>query len=97
MRRISVEEVRAAYEKTGLKPARTVAGCVHGRCACALGAMWVVAGKPTATAYLWAGDLFGVEYMRNFYCGFDNSSIGAGTAGYADGQACAAAIFGGTP
>jgi hypothetical protein len=39
MRRISVEDVLAAYEKTGLEPAETGDAWYRGNCACAIGAL----------------------------------------------------------
>ena len=108
MKRISVEMVREAYAKTGLKPG-------HGsffpkaNCACALGALYYekhglsVDDPQTVREFLDAQ--YQPWYVTGFARGFDgmprilpafcrdgmkHAEI---RCGYADGQACAAAVF----
>ena len=107
MRRITVDEVRAAYEKTGLTPVRHM--WLSDNCACALTACMLSSGvqrKEIALAeQQWACDelastTLGLDeaYTDFFTSGFDGCRLGTVTEeegyGYQDGRAVAAAIFG---
>jgi hypothetical protein len=99
VRRITVDEVKAAYEKTGLKPTR--GEYIYGRfCACAMGALAVANGVPCDydAARSWAFSQYGADYCNAFANGFDSKSPWGcdevHEAGQADGELVAAAIFG---
>ena len=109
MKRITVEDVKAAYEKCRLAPVRgmfrdwepfpsRVCGC------CAQSALAAAAGldirrcSPGKIAD-WAADEYGANYAQSFRHGFDGLAmhqVSDDAQGYADGVAVAAAIFGET-
>lgn len=109
-KRITPEMVKAAYEKSGLRPERgclcrkILSGVFHG---CDLGAVYFEkTGTSTArhceigigstrNAYAWIAQEFGKEYSDSFRRAFDGGYSGRGEdpTGWADGQACAAAVF----
>lgn len=103
-RRITVEEVRAAYRKTGLRPWRGAFHYEDEKCACALGAVFfATGGKRKGMLALYAEEVtehlkLDEFYQAGFIKGFDNQrAIGDEPyylLGYTDGQACAAAVFG---
>lgn len=96
-RRITVEEVKAAYAKTGMEPRRrTPYG--NGAC-CAMRALSMAAGS--RYCHYWGWDNFGEDYTTGFIHGFDGEvsfSCRLSSERYAigeqDGLAVAAAIFG---
>jgi hypothetical protein len=106
MRRITVNEVKAAYEKTGLKPSRGT--WATDNCACGLGVCAIAQSgmngddlcADTVFPTLGIKDWYGVGFID----GFDNrsqltkfaeeKSKDLFTAGFEDGRAAALAIFG---
>lgn len=100
MRRITVEEVLEAYRVTGLVPRRgTYCMTIFGaRCGCAVGALGAANSIAVENLSCWAGELYGTEYLAGFLNGFDKEIYVVEEsdeilAGYADGQAVAAAVF----
>jgi len=100
MRRITPAEVIEAYRVTGLKPVRktfresdssgkTISGCAM--TAIALASGFDINKKCIAD---WADINFGGEYAGDFRAAFDGYEFKNVTPGYADGIACAAAVFG---
>jgi hypothetical protein len=98
--RITPDMVKAAYEKTGLKPARS--GCLIGKTmACGAGVIayqaMVAAGEQPADSEVVrrkAEELCGEAYIRAFISGFDGwERCGENQTGFTDGRACAAAVF----
>lgn len=99
-RRITPEQVKAAYEKTGLKPARGGWYPQEG-CACGLGAMLAeIDGevwRPRLVSTV--ASRLGVEldYLNGFVRGFDGRDgklFGhLEPLGHTDGQAAAALVF----
>lgn len=101
MRRITVDEVKAAYEKTGLKPCTGRFGDGYS-CGCPIMAI-VKSESGIVPAFLRyeANDMFGAGYTCGFMRGVDgmsNQSIWCDMRkyadGYADGLAVRQAIFG---
>ena len=103
MKRITVEEVKAAYEKTGLKPVRGTFNDGKG-CGCALGALYMAQGGAACCSdpEEWCDAEFDFAYWDGFAGGFDAKedfslpdyvSLSR-KEGHADGRAVAAAIFG---
>lgn len=99
--RITIERVRSAYEKTGLKPAREL--YADGRCGCPLGACVVAISPfidPDSIDENIAASTLGlnVQYATGFANGFDGymasrTSNDAYLAGHQDGSAAAAEVF----
>lgn len=104
MRRITVEEVKAAYAKTGIVPDRN--DCSR----CAMAALIRAAGIPVdgpssfgQKGREWVASHFSRPYRAGFINAFDGASpctySGAPEdqalydQGYDDGEACAAAVF----
>jgi hypothetical protein len=76
MRRITVDEVKAAYEKTGLKPKRGQYISHDKTCGCAIGALVLAEGIDAsancgAMATDYAERVFGENYRVGFVHGFD--------------------------
>jgi len=98
MSRITIDEVRAAYAATGVKPKR---GDYVDRqedgtlCACAIGALAIQAGVEShyAPVRRWAHEKYGLGYVNAFVAGFDGDLID-GNGGCRDGIDVAEAIFG---
>lgn len=109
MERITPEQVKAAYEKTGMKPAR----CSMlwwkkdgAPCGCGLGALFVAShGGLDAFRDVvlmpalrpWAQERWGAKYVYGFIVGFDDNGLPCNDArkreGRADGRAAAALVF----
>jgi hypothetical protein len=104
MRRITPDEVKAAYERTGIVPATC---CWYGlkggsACGCALTAMCIDAGHVSITLteskMNYVQDALGLDphYTRGFLFGFDGVNVndcqGAVNIGHEDGVACAEAM-----
>jgi len=100
VRRITVDEVKAAYEKTGLKPQKDNWFSDDFRCACAIGALFAAAypevpNAPGSVVQQWAYREFGADYVDEFVGGFDCPQVPLDNLiGDLDGRAVAAAIFG---
>lgn len=108
MRRITVDEVKAAYEKTGLHPKqgefREYETCDKVCGGCAITALLAADGidiveEPNLRAI--AESRYGGHYIGGFVCGFDGKPAAwfrdtneRERQGYADGTAAALAIFG---
>lgn len=97
MRRITVEEVKEAYAKTGMTPTRNNYGA-DSNCGCAIGALARLAGKHPVD-FRW--ETFEPSYSLSFMDGFDDAPLctkyrdtRTAEIGYQDGKDCAAAIFG---
>lgn len=96
MKRISVDEVLAAYKATGLKPARGFGKPnTLGMC-CAIGALYCSGRKKVTSVYEWADRRFGRQYASDFIDGFDtlDGNRKYRSRGFRDGRAAAAAVFG---
>lgn len=106
LNRITVEEVKQAYSKTGLKPIKGKMFNQNG--CCALGALFVSRFSMQelldldhkSELYDYFQDIYGKDYIRGFWFGFDNftSVNDAGhTAdhilGYNDGQIASYEVF----
>jgi hypothetical protein len=102
-KRITPEEVVAAYRATGLKPAQTdtlytdESGAL---CGCAVGALWL-ANHSNCTnpigennSYGWGARKYGVQYFTDFYNGFDgiDGYIPETEHGFSDGRAAWSAV-----
>lgn len=99
MRRITVDEVKEAYAKTGLKPVRDTKEyleCVHLNKGCPVDALLVSAGGREECDHSTIAKRLRVNasYLCCFVRGVDGSGFSTRTKGYADGRAVAAAIFG---
>lgn len=98
-KRITVEEVKAAYELTGFKPERHLYVDLIERCACGIGVVAIAGGVVADSAVIdrFGTDTYGCEYVCDFIKGFDGEEWDGKTGhemdGYKDGQACAAAVF----
>ena len=94
MKRITVDEVLAAYRVTGMKPCRGSALCEEDK-TCALGALCLRDTGSRSTVYDWAAEHFGDKYSAQFLAGFDYEPPGykIRSIGFRDGQAAAAAVF----
>jgi hypothetical protein len=101
MKRITPEEVVAAYKETGLKPVTDDFGNVRSKCGCALTAL-AYKNNPTVELYdilvNFADDEdFGIlpydeNYLYDFISGFDRSTLRKGTQGLQDGLAARHAV-----
>ena len=101
MERITPQLVRECYEQTGLSPA-TCRLLSKGR-ACALGAIAVASGylakddwhncKAVNEAYQKLFDRFGMDYVLDFYSGFDGEMACFQSPGLCDGLATRIAIL----
>lgn len=94
--KITVEEVRAAYQKTGLTPARRI---THDeKCACPIGVIgadkYGLSGNDTLD---WSDNAFGILFTNGFICGFDGDEPEEKNAlfleGYENGKEVAKAII----
>lgn len=108
MRRITVEEVKAAYQATGLKPIRKlfIKG-LNDKCGCALTACAIASGcttygdifaQPIRSTHIFSSLGLNRSYADGFTEGFDGYSKPEGVSdeniiGYDDGRAAALAIF----
>jgi hypothetical protein len=95
MKRITPEEVIAAYKETGAVPTKCRIRYVNPdgsvEC-CAMGALALQAGIPKDKAYKWCEETYGRTYSNDFQSGFDSNSIPYRKSpgcldGYAVGQA----------
>ena len=100
LKRITVEEVKAAYAKTGITPERGMWCNGMGTCACGLCVLFLADGGIPGRAFSQAiYPRLGIEhdYGSGFIVGFDGEGLEDENAimrlGYLDGQACAAAVF----
>lgn len=103
MKRISVDEVRAAYAVTGLEPVRNTGlylDHLSSGQGCPVDALFRHRSKRTSASAAFIADVLGVseDYLYGFVCGVDaTDQVISGTdvaCGYADGRAVANAIFG---
>jgi hypothetical protein len=106
MRRITVEEIREAYQRTGLKPVRRTWRAWNNQtmqleCCCAMTALASCDGvdahqSSTGAIIDWGDRKFGSLYCFSFREGFDGFAAASfhSKEGYEDGRAVAAAIFG---
>lgn len=102
MRRITVDEVNAAYAATGVKPGRGSFHDANG-CYCALGVLHLASGD-SGCPEEWCDNNFPLHYWDQFAGAFDGKSepclcvdnphYEAQLAGFEDGRAAALAIFG---
>lgn len=99
--RITPEEVQAAYEKTGIQPAKESYFNIvdEVETACGIGAMAHAAHADgrSFNPRVWATKKYGEYYHRGFVAGFDDKREPAVQGdryalGYADGRAAAKAI-----
>lgn len=111
MKRITPDEVLAAYKATGLKPARYLWYTEdNGGCACAMGALiaWKYPGELEAVdeddIEIKCDDIsscdWGLSYSCGFVTGFDSGDLPSERSeewqyGFDDGCSAAAAVFGG--
>jgi hypothetical protein len=105
VKRVSVEEVKAAYAATGMRPYRgSYCSSLDGQlCGCGLGAVFFKEKhySPGGTCDVHKALKLDYEYIGGFVGGFDGDSpeeCEGGEyelAGYADGKAAAEAVFGG--
>lgn len=94
MKRITVDEVLAAYKATGLKPLRGSAISSTHSC-CALGALSQQLRGHRRDVYSWSYQEFGTEYSTGFTLGFDwgDDPSDITSQAFLDGRAAAAAVF----
>jgi len=95
---VTLEMVKTAYEKTGLKPTRYHLICDGS--ACLIGALAISEGVTVShEIYKWAWERFGISYADGLISGFDGhifeSEIlpGRFLQGYLHGKEIAKAIF----
>ena len=106
-RRITPDEVEAAYSETGLKPARTGHEFLHdvrdgSTCACGLGAVYCRETGDRQSPAPWHVRQvlrLGSYYLCGYGSGFEGNppnpvATAESELGYADGQAAAARVFG---
>jgi hypothetical protein len=101
MRRITPDEVKAAYEKTGLKPGRGCYADPYTNVACGLGVMARAEGGNRWWAWIDESTQDNRSYHYGFVNGFDGlpihidlkDSMADAELGHQDGQAAAAAVF----
>jgi hypothetical protein len=102
MKRITPEEVVAAYKETGLKPVTDDFGDERSKCGCALTAL-AYKNNPTVELHTILYDFadgedfsvlpYDVQYIKDFISGFDrSSSLHKNTQGYQDGSAARHAV-----
>lgn len=97
MRRITVKEVKAAYEKTKLRPEQFI--YVGLSCGCPLAALAIANGADNSQAEIinWAHEVYGDQYANGFTRGFDglghNGTSVRSKRGYADGRQVAVAVL----
>lgn len=106
--RITVEEVKAAYKKTGIQPIQIFycgEDSKSSNCGCPVTALYCVAKNKEISRInnsveieKWADEVYGMAYHHAFVRGVDRATNGGVTErhdqGYADGCEVAKAIFG---
>ncbi len=101
MKRITPEEVVAAYQKTGLKPNASTFLNPKGTCGCGIGALCLAETdrlENGVSVLDWGAEQFGHEYEGGFSDGFCLEGIALEyvpcryAEGYADGRAAAEAV-----
>jgi len=109
MKRITVDQVKKAYETTGLQPKKgkffsvTMKGMEKVKCACGMGAVYMheaqnsIMSEYPVIKYL--DDNYGTDYRAGFAHGFDDEPCELEDTderfqqGYEDGKAAREAIF----
>ncbi len=99
-KRITVNAIKSAYKKTGLKP--TVCSWFNHGEACPIGAIamanGVVTKKDSLTrrenkAYQWAMDKYGSDYVERFLEAYDEKKAGFQSPGGQDGFMARLAVY----
>ena len=97
-KRISPEEVVAAYEAKGLTPIQGETLDLLDKCACGIGALYAREQREIAWPMIWAESIYSADYAEGFACGFDNyAPMELGDRyqqGHADGRAAWDAVRG---